>query len=105
VMVGNPVLGVMIAREDKTPQAVWKFQLGHHDTRTEVEMPRGAKIVEVAMQGDRFTLWAVVAPSEPRQTRVFYIVGTGHPIPPEAHTHLGTVHVDVFVFHVFEGFQ
>jgi hypothetical protein len=74
VMVGNPVLGVMIAREDKTPQAVWKFQLGHHDTRTEVEMPRGAKIVEVA-------------------------------IPTEAHTHLGTVHVDVFVFHVFEGFQ
>jgi hypothetical protein len=104
-MIGNPHLGVMIAREDKVSQVVWKFQLGSHEKRIEVDMPKAAKVVEVAMQGDKFTLWAVVALGAVTEKRVFYVVGTGDLIPSDAHTHLGTVHVDVFVFHVFEGFK
>ena len=104
MMIGSNAPGVNISREDKMPQVVWKYQLDRAG-RTEVTMPGGAKVVEVAMQGDRFTLWAVVCPGIVNQKRVFYIVGTGDPLPPEAHTHLGTVHVEVFVFHIFEGFQ
>lgn len=104
MMLGSSAPGVLIGREDGLAQTVWKYQLGHNE-RTEVEMPGGAKVIEVAMQGGHFTLWAVVAPAMTPQKRVFYIAGTGHPIPDQAHTHLGTVHVDGFVFHVFEGFQ
>jgi len=103
-VIGNTHPGVMIAREDRMPQVVWKYQLDHAG-RTEVMMPGDAKVIEVAMQGGKFTLWAVVCPGIVDQKRVFYVAGTGHPIPAEAHTHLGTVHVKGFVFHVFEGFQ
>lgn len=96
--------GVLIGREDNAPQQVWKFPLGTAE-RTEVEMPGGAKVVEFAMQHGVFTLWAVVTPGETPQKRIFYIAGTGHPISPNAHTYLGTVHVDGFVFHIFEGFK
>lgn len=104
MMIGSSAPGVLIGREDGLAQTIWKYPLDASG-RTEVEMPGGAKVVEVAMQHGRFTLWAVVAPAVAMHKRVFYIAGTGHPIPEQAHTHLGTVHVDGFVFHVFEGFQ
>lgn len=96
--------GVLVGREDEAPQEVWKFRLGRQG-RTEIEMPGSAKVVEVAAQNGHFTLWAVVVPGEKPQTRIFYVVGTGRPVSPNAHTYLGTLHDDPFVFHVFEGFR
>lgn len=85
-----------------SPRRVWKFPLGRSDV-AEVDMPGGAKVIEVAWQSGTFTLWAMVVPDKPPQRRVFYIVGTGSDIPADAHTHLGTVHTGGFVFHIFEG--
>jgi hypothetical protein len=104
VIGGSNSPGVFIGREDGAPQEVWKFPLAR-TVRNEVEMPGGAKVIEVAMQGGMVTLWAVVTPGGEPQERIFYTVGTGHRVSPDAHTHLGTVHEGPYVFHIFEGFK
>jgi hypothetical protein len=104
----NPAPGVMIAREDGGRQEVWKFELEPDGTgggRSRVSMPSGAKAVSVGVQRDRFYLWAVVAPALPTEVRTFYVIGTGHQVPREAHTYLGRITVGAFEFHAFEGFQ
>lgn len=104
---GSNAPGTMIAREDGVAQVVWKYPLDPDrlSGRCEVQMSGGAKVIEAVMQHGRFTLWAVVAPSERPQQRIFYIVGTGQDIPADAHTYLGTVHDGPYVFHIFEGFK
>lgn len=102
-MIGSTTPGTSIVREDGLPQTVWKFPLGRLSSRVEVDMPTGAKVIEVAEQHGMFTLWAVAVRGSMSQRRVFHIVGTGHDIPADAHTYLGTVHTGGFVFHVFEG--
>ena len=83
-------------------KTIWKFRLSPF--RSDVEMPSGASILDVREQGDDVCLWALVDPSEPIETRKFSVYGTGHTLPPNAGTYVGTAHLGagVFVFHVFE---
>jgi hypothetical protein len=102
--------GVLVGDENGVAQAVWKFELAPDGTgggRCRVRMPRAAKPMSVGTQGDgRFYLWAVVTPVRPADdVRTFYLIGTGRPIPREAHTYLGRITHGVFEFHVFEGRQ
>jgi hypothetical protein len=86
---------------------IWKFTLDLQDDQ-EVEMPSGAELLTVQMQADTICLWAIVDPhTTKRDRRTFYIVGTGHDMPPKvsAANYVGTVQQagGALIWHVFEG--
>jgi hypothetical protein len=66
-----------------------------------IEMPLGAELLAVQIQGKQICIWAVVNPEEEENVQTFYIVGTGHPMPEGRVRFLGTVQDDPFVWHVF----
>ena len=84
--------------------AIWKFPLRfEHDQR--IDMPAGATVLHVAMQGELLCVWAQVDTGAYLEARRFDIFGTGHEIaPPDAgkRQYVGTVHAGVYVWHVFE---
>jgi hypothetical protein len=97
-----------------TMSAVLKFKIpvytGDHG---EVELPAGARILSVGTQvrmpdEEEIFLWALVEPAveEVREKVALCVVGTGHPLPPDADPDkfIGTVHFksQPLVFHVFE---
>jgi hypothetical protein len=84
---------------------VWKYRIPP-GARFPVEMPEGAQIVHVDMQGDTPQMWAVVDPALPTEERWFRLVGTGHEIPECSgrRKHVGSflTRGGAFVFHLFE---
>ena len=83
---------------------VWKFVPQLADI-SEIAMPAGAQILTVAAQHGNITLWALVDPLAPPESRIFRIAGTGHAIDAaECGHYLGTAILadGALVFHVFE---
>lgn len=89
---------------------IWKYELDIGEVLP-VEMPRGAKVRYVGMQGDQLCVWAQVDSDQPLVKRVFAVHGTGHTIRPTARengtelpTYLGTfmMYGGELVFHVFD---
>ncbi len=85
------------------PQVIWKFPLEVADGQM-IEMPAHAKILHVQMQDGKPCLWAYCDPEQPKQPRLIRTIGTGHPIPDESLTYIGTYQTDGgrLVWHVFE---
>jgi len=83
---------------------VWKYPLPQHDEEFSVEMPEGAEVLTVRLQGGNPMLWARVKPSAPLTRRRFRWTGTGHPIDPNAGKYIGTLMLagGRLVFHIFE---
>ena len=82
--------------------AVYKYEIMD---RTELRMPRGAKVLAVQVQNGAPRLWALVDPEQPEERRFFEVYGTGHPIPDiHSAVYVATFQVDdgAFVFHLFE---
>ena len=71
-------------------------------TRLEVDMPTGSTVVHVGEQNDDVTIWAQVESDNPKESRVFNIVGTGRIIPTGLTRYLGTVLIGPYVWHVYE---
>ena len=67
-----------------------------------LDMPRGARVLDVQIQNNEICLWAIVESTEKLETRKFFIAGTGNPVPQGAGDYIGTVQQDRFVWHVFE---
>ena len=87
-------------------KTIWKFELKTTDTQ-KLEMPVGAEILTVQAQNERPCLWALVDPTEKKETRLFDIFGTGHPIHCDmsiGRRYIGTYQLNggSLVFHVFE---
>lgn len=85
---------------------IWKFPLLINDL-VELQMPKGAVVLHVALQGKQPCLWALVNSTEPTEIRKFRIVGTGHLISLNEVpllTYIGSflMHGGALVFHVFE---
>lgn len=86
---------------------IWKFPFHIRDT-VAIEMPRGATVLphlEPARleQGEPgLVIWAVVDPDQPTETRVFHVVGTGHPMPETPLNYIGSALAGPLVWHVFE---
>ncbi len=58
---------------------IWKFHIPDPSSQiVSIEMPIGAEILTVQMQGDEPCLWAVIDPSHGKETRTFRWAGTGH---------------------------
>lgn len=82
-------------------KTIWKFPI--HAYRTDpIALPAGAQILHVDRQNGDIYLWALVDPSQPDEKRTFEIFGTGHRIDDSPRTHIGTVLIGTFVWHVFE---
>lgn len=81
---------------------IHKYQFKIQDTFT-IPMPENAKIITVQLQAGIPTLWAIVDTSQPVVQRLFKIVGTGEELNGMVwyDTHLGTIQLNGFVWHVF----
>ncbi len=67
-----------------------------------IEMPQPAEIIHVGLDpAQRPCVWAVVDPAEEMTSRTLYVVGTGHPMPAKAQTHIGSFVQGPFIWHVF----
>ena len=85
-------------------KTIWKFPLPVTDEHS-IDMPHGAKILTVQVQGEQVFLWALCNSNAPKLKRTFAVIGTGHPIPEEAPlSYIGTFQIreHALVFHVFE---
>jgi hypothetical protein len=70
-----------------------------------IDMPAGAEVLSVQVQGDSVCLWAMVDTEAAAEVRRFRMFGTGHPLPRDAAGRLrfvGTVQDGWYVGHLFE---
>lgn len=81
-------------------QVIWKFTL--LPTNKTVQMPRGARVLSVGVQGDDIVLWAIVEPTNKTESRFFHVIPTGSPMVIYDTKFIGTVQMGPLVFHVFE---
>jgi len=84
---------------------VWKYAFKLND-EVRIEMPMGARLLDVQVQRDDICLWALVDSDLPRTIRRFVIHGTGHPIARKSEElgYVGTFQLagGSLVFHLFE---
>lgn len=88
-------------------KAVWKYPLAVED-EVEIEMPIGAVLLTVAVQGDTPQLWALVDPNAVTCIHSILTRGTGHSIDPsdvKGYGYIGTYQLlgGSLVLHVFDG--
>ena len=70
---------------------VWKYTL-HLISKQFIDIPKGAKPVHFATQGNHICLWAEVDPNAEKEQREIDCFGTGFDIPDGySKSHLGTV--------------
>lgn len=67
-----------------------------------IEMPAGAQVLTLQMQGGIPCLWALIDESMPKQERHFKVVGTGWLLDDDPGMYIGTFQDGSFVWHVFE---
>jgi hypothetical protein len=72
-----------------TTTTVFKYRLAFEDV-VEIDLPRGAEALYVAVQHGHLCLWARVNETAPLVRRRFRVAGTGHPLG-EVGRHLGSV--------------
>lgn len=83
---------------------IFKWTLAVTDTQT-LELPQGAGILTVQVQGDMPQLWALCNENATtKERRHIAIYGTGNPMPDEPGDYLATfqMHGGALVFHAFE---
>ena len=102
---GMDALGEALTNQSRGPgnmtKEIWKFPI---ETITcEIVMPRGAKILHVALQHGTRCLWAEVGPEQPKVTRSFQLYGTGQEIPAHAEYVCTWLDGD-FLRHLYERF-
>lgn len=81
---------------------IWKFGAPIND-KVRIQMPLGAWVVSVQIQGNAPCVWALVDETLPSEPRDFCWRGTGHPADGLGRF-IGTVLTagDTLVFHLFE---
>ncbi|MEC7161165.1 MAG: hypothetical protein VXW57_05065 [Pseudomonadota bacterium] len=69
-----------------------------------MDMPAGARVLHVDMQGAEPVMWARVNPSADIVRRRFYCAATGETLPRNAGGWIGTLKMQggALIFHVFE---
>ena len=78
-----------------------KYQLETTDRQT-IKLPASFKFRYINVQDGWITIWGEVnTDSSVTFLNNFYIVGTGQEISSTASTYLGSVYLDIFVWHVY----
>lgn len=84
---------------------IWKYECGTPPNgEFVIEMPQGADILTLQMQGNGPCIWVEVDPGAEKTERFFKTYGTGHEMKEEAQKYVGTYQIrgGMLVFHVFE---
>lgn len=70
----------------------------------QIDLPTGAEILCVQMQGEHPQIWALCDPGQPKTSRTIVTYGTGHSIPDNPGHYIGTFQLfeGKFIGHVFE---
>ena len=70
-----------------------------------INIHKGAKILSTGVQNRQIMIWAMVDPKAPLVKRLLVMYGTGHTMAKEHvdFPFVGTVFIDEFVFHIFDG--
>lgn len=83
-------------------ETIWKFPVPSLK-EFEIQMPKGAKILSVQMQGGDPVFWALVMQdSAETETRSFSVFGTGWDIQRAGISYIGTWQSNGLVWHLFE---
>lgn len=82
---------------------IWKWGLRITDVQA-IEMPIGAKLLDVQVQHDMPQVWALCDETAPKAMRWFVMHGTGNMIDEVPGPYIGTFQLQngQFVFHLFE---
>lgn len=83
---------------------IWKFPLRPEEPLV-IDMPQGAEVLHVAVQGTQACIWALVDPEAQVVGRQFRVVGTGRFVPAIAPgKYVGTFMLleGLLVLHVFD---
>ena len=87
-------------------QSIWKYPFAVGVASQAFEMPTGARVLTIQMQGTTPTIWVLVdVPTngpEDYESRVFSIHVTGGEVDKIRGEYIGTFQVNGFVGHVFE---
>lgn len=89
-------------------RTIWKYELLPSEV-TYLRMPDGARPLCVQVQKGKVCLWAEVdqglTDGPTTVIRTFFVIGTGHRVPREAKTYIGTFQLNDgdLVFHVYSG--
>lgn len=83
---------------------IWKVVLDSIVLTMEIKLPEGAEIIAVREQHGKSTLWAIVDPDKPVETRTIEMIRTGETFEPAIRKYLGTTmeYGGDYVLHVFE---
>lgn len=84
-------------------QKVFKYEI-HDLAMREIELPKGAQMLSVQMQGGKPCLWALVDPNAPKEKRPILIIGTGHTLTEPVYRHVSTFQMlgGNLIWHFFE---
>ena len=82
---------------------IWKWPL-QMTTEQTLALPKGAKYLDVQLQGGEPQLWCMCNASAPLEPRRFAIHGTGNAMPDDPGEYLATFQTGAFVWHLFEVF-
>lgn len=84
-------------------KAIWKYPI-KVEAQQSIEMPIGAEILCVQMQGEQPCLWAKVSPEGWPTKRTIVILPTGAEFEEMRGRYIGTfqMHNGMYVWHVFE---
>lgn len=84
---------------------IHKYQIRKVEDKVLIQTHRVVRWLDVQMQHDLITLWAVVDPDSEIEPREIYIRGTGHPMLGIEGRHLGSVQDRAFIWHLFLDFR
>lgn len=81
---------------------IYKYPIEITDAQT-ILMPEDSKVIHVGFDpNDTPCIWTEVDTSMPLYNRLFFVVGTSHPVPDATNArHLGSFVADPFVWHVY----
>ncbi len=83
-------------------KTIHKFTLKHVAKQT-VDLPHFSRVLSVQAQGADICMWVELVPSEDKYPQEVFIVGTGHKVPNEVNSYLGTTQQNGFVWHIYLG--
>lgn len=85
-------------------KTIWKYPLRVEQSQI-IEMPHGAELLSIQLQGDQPMLWALVDPHNSKATRAILMYGTGWEMPGGMSLQLiyiDTVQIGALVWHYFD---
>lgn len=81
-------------------KTIYKYEIVISDQLIKLKLTIGAKILYFQMQGMHPYIWVLLDLKMPIHQRTFGIVRTGHQVPDEFNSYIGTVQTqDAFTWH------